>query len=175
MEQPLFYWAFIQSFLFGGTILVYRNNVPNRILAAFFFLVSFLILFQYLLLYRYWLFDYPVTLFFPDVINMCIGPVFFLYSRQLVYKEWNHSNLLHFIPALLLSLYFVFFEIMPEEQFEYLNYINTNAHIAVLSLILISNIAYVVLFLINFKKCRNLISKELKIVRHWLSILLVLN
>lgn len=173
MEQALFYWAFIQSFLFGGTILVYKNNVPNRILATFFFLVSLLILFQYLLLYRYWLFDYPSTLFLPDVINMCIGPVFFLYSRQLVYKEWNHKNLLHFIPAILLSLYFIFFEILSEDQFEYLDYINTNAHVAVLSLILISNITYMVLFLFNFKKCRNLLNKELIIVRLWMGILLV--
>ncbi len=172
MEQALFFWAFIQSFLFGGTILVYKNNVPNRILATFFFLVSLLILFQYMLLYRYWLFDYPTTLFLPDLINMSIGPVFFLYSRQLVYKEWNHVSLVHFIPPFLLSLYFIFFEILPEQQFDYLNYINTTAHIVVLTLILASNLIYMVFFLINFKKCRNLNNKESIIVRQWMSILL---
>jgi AraC-like DNA-binding protein len=173
MEQALFYWAFIQSFLFGATILVYRNNRPNRILATFFLLVSLLILFQYLLLYRYWLFDYPKTLFFPDVINMCIGPVFFLYSRQLIFRKWENINFLHFIPPLLLAFYFVFFEIMPESEFEYLDYINTNPHIAVLTLVLISNITYLILFVSNYRKCRDLHKKELKIVQQWMRILLL--
>jgi AraC-like DNA-binding protein len=173
MEQALFYWAFIQSFLFGGTIIVYKNTIPNRILATFFFLVSFLILFQYLLLYRFWLFDYPKTLFFPDVINMCIGPVFFLYSRQLIYKKWSHSNLLHFIPAVLLSLYFILFEILPEEKFEYLNYINTTPHIVVLTLVVISNLIYLILFIGIYRKCQDLHKKEMKIVQQWMRILLL--
>jgi len=75
MEQALFIWAFIQSFLFGGTVLVYRNNLANRILSSFFFLVSVLILFQYLLKYELWLFIHPIALFIPDLINIAIGPV----------------------------------------------------------------------------------------------------
>jgi AraC-like DNA-binding protein len=173
MEQALFYWAFIQSFLFGGTILVYRNNIPNRILATFFFLVSILILFQFLLLYHYWLFDYPATLFFPDIINMCIGPVFYMYSRQLVYKEWKNSNLLHIIPPVLLTVYFIVFEIIPESDFYYLDYINTVPHIVVLTLILVSNLVYILLFLSNFKKCGNLYPEKFKMVKQWMSFLLI--
>jgi AraC-like DNA-binding protein len=67
----------------------------------------------------------------------------------------------------------VFFEIFPEEEFEYLNYINTSAHLVVLTLILISNIIYLILFVGNYRKCSDLHKKELKIVQQWMKILLL--
>ena len=146
MVVALFFWAFIQSFLFGVSVLIYRNNRPNRILASFFFLISTIVLFQYLLKYELWLIEFPQLLIIPDIVNVCIGPVLFLYSRQLVYRKWNNINFLHFIPALLFAGYFIFFEILPEEKFTYFNYINTNAHVAVLSIIWLSNSIYLFLF-----------------------------
>lgn len=173
MVIALFFWAFIQSFLFGLTVLVYRNNRPNRILASFFFMVSTVILFQYLLKHEFWLFDFPKTLFIPDIINISIAPILFLYSRQIITRKWKIINFLHFIPALLLTLYFIFFEILPEAKFVYYNYINTTSHIAVLTLILISNITYLILFYSNYKKCSELQKKESEQVKPWLRILFV--
>ncbi len=173
MLAALFYWAFIQSFLFGITVLVYRNNLPNRILATFFFLVSTLILWQYLLKHEHWLFDYPKTLFVPDIVNMCIPPVFYLYSERIITGKWKRINFLHFLPAVLLTFYFVFFEVLAEESFKYFNYISTTEHVTVLTIILLSNIIYVILFYNNFKKCQELSKKDSGKVKPWLKILLI--
>ena len=158
MLVALFYWAFIQSFLFGITVLVYKNNLPNRLLAAFFFLVSTLILWQYLLKHEHWL---------------CIPLVFFLYSERIITGNWKRINYLHFFPAILFIVYFVFFEILAEESFKYFNYISTSEHIAILTIILLSNIIYLVLFYGNYKKCQNLSRKDSEKVKPWLKILLI--
>jgi AraC-like DNA-binding protein len=173
MEQALFVWAFIQSFLFGGTVLLYRNNLANRILSSFFFLVSVLILFQYLLKYELWLFIHPVALFIPDLINIAIGPVLYLYSLQLIFKKWANVNFLHFIPLFFLAAYFYFFEIQPEETFDYSDYIDTAGHVFTLTLILLSNITYLVLFFRNYQKCRLEQKQETDKIKRWLQILLV--
>jgi AraC-like DNA-binding protein len=173
MLIALFYWSFIQSFLLGLTILIYRNNRSNRILAAFFFVESCVILFQYLLKYELWLFDLPATLFIPDILNISIGPILFLYSHQLVYGNWTNKNLLHFIPPIALFGYFLFFEVIPQEHFEYFHYINTTAHIVVLSLILLSNLVYLFLFWANYKKCHKLHEKKSYNVKPWLQILFI--
>ena len=173
MLAALFYWAFIQSFLFGITVLIYRNNLPNRILATFFFLVSTLILWQYLLKHEHWLFDYPRTLFVPDIVNVCIPPVFYLYSERIISGRWKTINYLHFLPAVFLVAYFTFFEILAEESFKYFNYISTTEHVVVLSIILLSNIIYLVLFYHNFKKCQNLTKKDSGKVKPWLKILMI--
>jgi AraC-like DNA-binding protein len=172
MEQALFVWAFIQSFLFGGTVLVYRNNLANRILATFFFLVSFIILFQYLLKYQLWLFIHPAAVFIPDLINIIIGPVLFLYSLQLIYKKWSSVNFLHFIPLFFLAAYFYFFEIQPEEVFDYSDYIDTAGHVFALTLILLSNVTYLILFFRNYQKSRDDQKHEPDKIKRWLQILL---
>ena len=159
--------------MFGVTVLVYKNNRPNRILSAFFFLVSLVILFQYLLKFEYWLFDFPFTLFVPDIANVIIGPVLFLYSRQLIHRKWENTNYLHFVPAILFIIYFVFFEYLPEPEFVYYNYINTNEHMVVLSIILASNIAYLILFYNNYKKCEQFQKRAATQMKKWLRILLV--
>jgi AraC-like DNA-binding protein len=173
MVVALFYWAFIQSFLFGITVLVYRNSQPNRLLATFFFMVSTVILWQYLLKHEHWLFDYPETLFIPDIINICIAPVFFLYSNQIIKGKWKHKNFLHFIPGILFTLYFIFFEIFSEEDFVYFNYISTTAHVIVLTLIVISNVVYLILFYYNYKKCKDFPKKDSQKVKPWLRILFI--
>jgi AraC-like DNA-binding protein len=173
MEVALFFWAFIQSFLLGVTVIIYRNTPPNRILATFFFMVSAVILFQYLLKYEQWLFLHPVVLFIPDLINIALGPVLYLYSFQLIFKKWANVNFLHFLPLLFLAAYFYFFEIQPEETFDYSHYIDTAGHVFVLTLILLSNITYLVLFFRNYQKCRPEQKHETDKIKRWFQILLV--
>jgi AraC-like DNA-binding protein len=173
MIVALFIWAFIQSFLFGGTILFYKNNQANRILAIFFILISGIIFFQYLLKYEFWLFDHPATLFIPDLINLSLGPILYLYSNQLIYRKWHNLHVLHFIPAFLFAVYYFLFEILPEERFEYVDYINTKAHIIVLSIILISNTVYLILFRRNYVRCRKLHLEENRSLKPWINILLI--
>ncbi len=173
MIVALFIWAFIQSFLFGGTILFYKNNQANRILAVFFLLISVIIFFQYLLKYEFWLFDHPATLFIPDLINLSLGPILYLYSNQLIFRKWQNFHVLHFMPAFLFVMYYLLFEILPEERFEYVDYINTKAHIIVLSVILFSNIVYLILFRRNYARCRKLHMEENCSLKPWIQILLV--
>jgi len=173
MIVALFIWAFIQSFLFGGTILFYKNNQANRILAIFFISISIIIFIQYLLIYEYWLFDHPVILFIPDLINLSIGPILYLYSNQLIDRKWQNIDYLHFTPAFLFAVYYYIYEILPEEKFEYINYINTKAHIIVLSVILISNIVYLILFWKNYIRCKKLKIEESCSLKPWIQILLV--
>jgi AraC-like DNA-binding protein len=173
MIVALFFWAFIQSFLFGGTILFYKNNQANRILSIFFISISIIIFIQYLLIYEYWLFDQPVILFIPDLINLSIGPILYLYSNQLIARKWRIIDFLHFAPAFLFAAYYFIFEILPEENFEYINYINTVAHIGVLSVILISNIVYLILFWNNYTRCKKLQMEESCSLKPWIQILLV--
>lgn len=130
-------------------------------------------MFQFLLKYEKWLFEFPRLLFIPDIVNITIGPVLFLYSRQLIYRKWSNINFLHFLPALLFTLYFIFFEILPEETFKYFNYLNTPEHLAILTLILISNTIYLIFFIGNYRSCRKSAKKEDEKVKNWLRILLV--
>jgi AraC-like DNA-binding protein len=173
MVVALFFWAFIQSFLLGITVLIYRNNQPNRVLATFFFLISTIILFQYLLKYELWLFDLPITLFIPDLVNISIGPILFLYSQLLINKPWKKSNWLHFIPLILMAGYFLFFEYLPEYEFTYVNYIDTASHVAILSFILLSNCIYLFLFWQNYLRGREMVKRGICFIKPWFQTLIL--
>ena len=84
MKVALFTWAFIQSFLTGGLLLVDYRNKANKCLSLFFLLVGIKVLGQYLMRFTAAKFSAPSIIFLADVIDF-IEPVLLLFYLRVLF------------------------------------------------------------------------------------------
>lgn len=170
---PIYIWASIQSFLQGCIAMQYKNNKANWFLIGFLFLTSTNILFQYILRFTEVVNTHPQYVFVSDTIGLLYGPVLYLYYQQMIYQELSKKAILHFVPAIVFTLYFVVVEMGLKSPFHYDNYIGQAAHVITLNLILLSSFFYFLMCWIAIKRVRNG-SKitEFKLI-YWLEILLM--
>ncbi len=146
MTIAIFIWAAIQSFLFGGNILLFKRNKANVFLGLFFVITSINIFAQYISRFTVLKFEVPEILFISDIIGFLYGPVIYLYVRQLIFKDFKFSHYLHFLPALLFAVVFSVHEFIINGPLDFFDYINSTFQRIVLFLIVLSNLIYFMLF-----------------------------
>ncbi|AFV00432.1 helix-turn-helix domain-containing protein [Simiduia agarivorans] len=168
---PLYLWATLQALALGVMVPFLRLDKSNVFLGSFFVLTALNVLFQYLLVFTDFRLQYPETVFVSDAIGFCYGPVLYLYYRQLIFERMELRQWLHFMPVGLYLLYFIGFELLWRD-FRYENYIDQPQHIAVLSLIALSNLIYLFALLHSIKRNdRHKGVKEFKLIS-WLDMLI---
>ena len=105
MKVALFTWAFIQSFLIGGLLLVNKRNKANKCLSLFFLLVGIKVLGQYLMRFTSARFSAPSIIFLADIIDF-IEPVLLLfYLRALFDLPIKPGERSYFLPGALMIIF----------------------------------------------------------------------
>jgi len=108
--------------------LYFRNAVLAIILALMGFVT-----FSLYLLYSQKIYDFPILFFFQVPVDLCLGPLLYFYVESLTGDKdrLRRTDLKHFIPLLIISLYLIsYFLYSPNVQREILyELLNQNKHI----------------------------------------------
>lgn len=134
MKVALFTWAFIQSFLIGGLLLIKRPNRASRCLAFLFLLFGLKVLGQYLMRLTDARFVLPELIFLADFIDF-IEPVLILFYLRLLFDlPLQRADRWYFLPGAAFGVFALTFIVqVPNNLFE--TYIGSVPHQTVLFLI----------------------------------------
>ncbi|WP_299530138.1 AraC family transcriptional regulator [Ulvibacterium sp.] len=103
MSVPLFIWGFIQSFIVGIIIPLVKRAKNNYILSSIFIAIALNILFQYLLRYQDLKFDVPEFLVAPDILDLWLPTLVFVYINAIMGKPFTKKRLPYFLVPFLWS------------------------------------------------------------------------
>ncbi len=165
MKEALYIWVSFQSILFGGSVLVLKRNILNKLLALFFFITGIHTSINYLVRFTDLKFDFPRIIGIGDLFNLMYGPILYLYIKALVDKGLNPKNYWHFLPAPLFLVAIGIYHLQTEEL-NFMTYISTALHRVIISTVVISNIAYLTLSSRKYLKY----SESHKKVERWISV-----
>ena len=136
MKVALFTWAFIQSFLIGGLLLINYRNKANKCLSLFFLLVGAKVLGQYLMRFTSVKFSAPSIIFLADIIDF-IEPVLLLFYLRALFdlpikqRQWSY-----FAPGAVMAIFAVGFILyVGKKDLLFDAYISSVPHRTVLLLI----------------------------------------
>ena len=133
MKEALFTWAFIQSFLIGGLLLISVQTRANKYLSALFLIVGTKVLGQYLMRLTAVKFSLPQLVFVADVLDFVEPVILWFYLRLLFDFNVEDRKLVNFIPGLLMILFSLWFIFLGPEGFIFETYIGTITHQIVLA------------------------------------------
>ena len=138
MKVALFTWAFIQSFLTGGLLLINDRNQANKCLSLFFLLVGTKVLGQYLMRFTAAKLSAPSIIFLADIIDF-IEPVLLLfYLRALFDLPIKPGERIYFVPGALMAVFALSFALyVGERGLLFDAYISSVPHRTVLLLIVV--------------------------------------
>ncbi|WP_028666583.1 hypothetical protein [Runella zeae] len=126
MKIALYIWACFQNLFFGLTILYFKRNKANLLLASFFLLASCLIGVQYLLRFRGYLVSFPQMAFVSDTINLAFGLTAYLYLYQVLYRRLPRNW--YYTPPVGFAVSFVGYQLIYSAPFHLSNYFHTWHH-----------------------------------------------
>ena len=178
-------------FIAGGTLAFFfellllakkTKSVSDRILAFWMFIIG-LHLFCYYFYIRDINFSHPFLIGISSPFPFTHGPMLFLYTGSLTsyFTKWKPKYFLHFLPVLLIYIYyFEFFISSPEGRIEFVNNLTRNPDIVQKSyfpLVLISGFSYISLTYLLFRRhhrniLNNLSNSNESNNLHWLMNLL---
>ncbi|PKA99629.1 AraC family transcriptional regulator [Flavobacteriaceae bacterium MAR_2009_75] len=84
MAVIFFIWGFVQSLIVGIFIPIVKKARNNYLLSIIFLVTSLNILFQYLLRYQDWKNHFPKLLVIPDILDLFLPALLFLYIKAVV-------------------------------------------------------------------------------------------
>lgn len=131
MTVALFYWAFIQNFILGGTIAWLKRDGPNYLLAGVFGLTGLNIFAQYIFRYTNLKFTLTSVIWIPDIVDFVVPSVLFLYLSWILNAPWPRRVYRYFIPAAIATLV-LSGNVAVTENFSFFDYIRTDLHRGVL-------------------------------------------
>ena len=135
MKEALFTWAYIQSFLIGGLLLVSVRNRTNKYLSIFFLIVAVKVLGQYLMRLTSVKFTFSEIVFIADVLDF-IEPVILLFYLRLLFDfDAKLNKRIFFTPGALMTAFSILFVVIGPNGDMFDSYIGTWMHQTVLGCI----------------------------------------
>ncbi|UXX81034.1 helix-turn-helix transcriptional regulator [Reichenbachiella carrageenanivorans] len=135
-------WVSIQSFLVAIAYLLKWKQPNNRFLFFVFAITSILVFVHYAYRFTGVLFSHPEFSFIHDVIELLYGPIIFHFATCITKEKLGKWAFLHYLPALIYSLYFVVFQLFAAKPFHLPSYVLTPAHTTVVYFVMFSLAIY---------------------------------
>ncbi len=166
-------WLSIQSFIVGLRYAFNRDQRYGRfifLICLFTFIISII---HYVYRFTDIIFTYPEYSFLHDVIDLCYGPVIFLFARYVFNNSPTKSSSWHFIAPAAYFAYFVIVQLWLNAPFKLIAYVEGVAHKTLIYCILFSLMAYTYLTYGELKKIKKSGIPVPYVEGAWLNILLV--
>jgi AraC-like DNA-binding protein len=115
----IFLFSAIQGLFISVVLLSKRDKHPSRKILASLTILFSVILIDYVLFWTGYQFYYPYLVSTPVCFIFLFGPLFFLYFKSIFQRRgFNRSDLLHFIPFILVFAFFspFIFKTVSEKQ-----------------------------------------------------------
>ncbi|UXX81028.1 AraC family transcriptional regulator [Reichenbachiella carrageenanivorans] len=155
MKIALYIWVSFQSILFGGSVLFFKRNLLNKLLAAFFFSTGLHTTLNYFVRFTEVKFDFPRLLGYGDVFNLLYGPILYLYIKSIIDNKLDKRSYLHMMPAVILFVSLCVFH-FTHEKINFMTYLSHPMHRVAIFSVVFSNILYLVLsvriYVLHFKE-----------------------
>ncbi len=132
MTVAIFYWAFIQNFLVGTLVAFFNRARANYLLASIFLLTAGNILAQYFFHYTELKYTLSEIIFLPDILDLVIPSLVYLYLSLLLNARPGRSVLPYFLPAAVASLILVG-NVLITPDYGFFDYIKTDLHRGILA------------------------------------------
>ncbi|MGB5818455.1 MAG: AraC family transcriptional regulator [Saonia sp.] len=134
MAVVFFIWGCVQSFIVGIFIPIVKKARNNYVLSLIFLVTSLNILIQYLLRYQDWKDAFPKLLVIPDVLDLLLPTLLFLYIKAVVGNGIHKKDKEYlYLPMVLGSILIV--TVLFSNDFSFENYIGSLYHKIVLFVI----------------------------------------
>lgn len=127
MAVALFIWGFIQSFVVGITIPLVKRARNNYVLSLIFIVTALNIFFQYLLRYQDLKFSIPEFLIVPDILDLVLPTLVFIYINAIMGKPFVKKRLPYFLVPIIWSSVLIAF-VLTAENLTFRSYIGGTFH-----------------------------------------------
>ncbi len=131
MTVAIFFWAFIQNFILGAAIALFRRDGHNVLLASVFALTGANILAQYYFQYTNIKFTLAEIIFLPDIINYVVPALLYLYLVRIMDQKTAVRPWVYFLPAGV-AFCILTTNVLLTENYHFFSYIRSDLHRAVL-------------------------------------------
>lgn len=134
MAVVFFIWGCVQSLIVGIFIPIVKRARNNYILSLIFVATSLNILAQYLLRYHDWKFQFPKLLVIPDMLDLMLPALLFMYIKAVVGKVVVKEDKAYIYFPSTLSLILIL-SVSFNSDFSFDNYIGSLYHKTILLMI----------------------------------------